>query len=55
MASVFEVEEYWVKEYCKTNEHRKCPFYLMGIVCMTLCKGGMSLDAFRKPRCARRI
>lgn len=21
-------------EYCKTTDHRKCPFYLKGIVCM---------------------
>lgn len=44
-----------MQEYCKTNEHRKCPFYLKGIACMTPGNGGMSLGAFRKPKCARRI
>lgn len=32
--SLFELEE-----YCRTNEHRKCPFYLKGIICLNLGEG----------------
>ena len=26
--------EFEIEEYCRTNEHRKCPLYLRGIVLM---------------------
>ncbi len=28
--SLFELAE-----YCRTKEHRRCPFYLKGIICMS--------------------
>jgi hypothetical protein len=27
-------------EYCRKNEHRKCPLYLKGIICMNHGEGG---------------
>ena len=30
----YQPSEFEVEEYCKTNNHRKCPFYLRGIVLM---------------------
>ncbi len=32
--SLFELTE-----YCKRNEHRKCPFYLKGIICVNHIEG----------------
>ena len=29
-------------EYCKTIDHRKCPFYLRGIVCMNQAESNTS-------------
>jgi hypothetical protein len=28
-------------EYCRSGEHRKCPFYLRGIICVDRMEGNM--------------
>ena len=33
-------------EYCKTIDHRKCPFYLRGIVCMNQAESNTSSASF---------
>ena len=42
-------------EYCKTIDHRKCPFYLKGIICMNQAESNTRRASLCRIRKGRRI
>jgi hypothetical protein len=42
-------------EYCKTIDHRKCPFYLKGIICMDQAESNTRRAFLSRIRKGRRI